>query len=588
MRHPGATGSGVRRAASRPLILGFSLVLTSPVLDAQQLDARFPWFTRFDPRVTVWCCTPATGGDACGVRSAVMKQRTPFFAAAGFSLALAGGSPAGAAPAAAPTPSAETTFYLAPLDAAGYVDYARAVNRELKAPGLTPEQNVFVGLLEQADNEHWDPGHLAALAEALDDFFVPVPAVPFVAFDRFAAAWGVEPAAAAADRDRAGDVPFDAASAPVTAAWLDAVGPALDGMTRALRRPHYYAPLVRAAPDDPLVHALLPHLEVLRGAGVALRTRGSRRLAAGDVGGATDDLIALRRLAAWASHGPAVIDELVAISIGRLADDLLAALFSHRGFGRAHYDAVRRAKPPAPTPMGTAVGRFARVLMLDTAIRAARDPGSLARARATMTQPEADAEMWAAVARVMSDPRFDLTGLLNQISFLYDEMPSRGRDETLDAFAKRVDRYRTILERRGPGPAELGKLKAYTGETMSKDAYGLAEAGVFKIMTSLPIAGDVAPLLTAETAQDCRVVRALAMTVQDFGLGRGHYPASLDELTPGYIPTLPRDPGDGAAMRYRPDADGQGFTLYSVGPDGEDDGGADDPVDGDLVFRVRR
>lgn len=70
-----------------------------------------------------------------------------------------------------------------------------------------------------------------------------------------------------------------------------------------------------------------------------------------------------------------------------------------------------------------------------------------------------------------------------------------------------------------------------------------------------------------------------AMTVTAIALERarrsdGRYPASLDELVPKYLPAVLADPMDGKPLRYRPPgATNSHFALYSVGPDGQDDGG---------------
>jgi len=52
---------------------------------------------------------------------------------------------------------------------------------------------------------------------------------------------------------------------------------------------------------------------------------------------------------------------------------------------------------------------------------------------------------------------------------------------------------------------------------------------------------------------------------------KGRYPESLGALVPGYMPELPVDPWTGGSLLYR--AEGDGFTLYAVGPDRKDDGG---------------
>jgi hypothetical protein len=49
------------------------------------------------------------------------------------------------------------------------------------------------------------------------------------------------------------------------------------------------------------------------------------------------------------------------------------------------------------------------------------------------------------------------------------------------------------------------------------------------------------------------------------------YPATLAELAPAYIDAIPKDPFTDGDLQYRPD--GEGYLLYSVGPNGKDEGG---------------
>jgi hypothetical protein len=57
----------------------------------------------------------------------------------------------------------------------------------------------------------------------------------------------------------------------------------------------------------------------------------------------------------------------------------------------------------------------------------------------------------------------------------------------------------------------------------------------------------------------------------------GRLPAALDELSPEFLPALPRDEFSDEPMRYV--VDGEQYRLYSVGPNGVDDGGNDDDRD---------
>ena len=63
----------------------------------------------------------------------------------------------------------------------------------------------------------------------------------------------------------------------------------------------------------------------------------------------------------------------------------------------------------------------------------------------------------------------------------------------------------------------------------------------------------------------------IALSVRQYHEDNGEKPASLAELTPEYLDALPKDPftGRGYLMNIR----GDSVTIYSVGSNGDDDGG---------------
>ncbi len=63
-----------------------------------------------------------------------------------------------------------------------------------------------------------------------------------------------------------------------------------------------------------------------------------------------------------------------------------------------------------------------------------------------------------------------------------------------------------------------------------------------------------------------------ALALKRYKLAHGAFPESLDALVPKYLTTIPLDPSDGKALRYRLESDGK-FKLYSIGEDGVDNGG---------------
>ncbi|HPC62281.1 MAG TPA: hypothetical protein PKX23_16595, partial [Verrucomicrobiota bacterium] len=56
---------------------------------------------------------------------------------------------------------------------------------------------------------------------------------------------------------------------------------------------------------------------------------------------------------------------------------------------------------------------------------------------------------------------------------------------------------------------------------------------------------------------------------------QGRAPSTLQELVPQYLTRVPEDPFTGGSLLYRPQT--TNWLLYSVGPDGTDDGGVRAP-----------
>jgi hypothetical protein len=73
-----------------------------------------------------------------------------------------------------------------------------------------------------------------------------------------------------------------------------------------------------------------------------------------------------------------------------------------------------------------------------------------------------------------------------------------------------------------------------------------------------------------------------------FRLDHGKLPSGLDELVPKYLESIPADPFDGKPLRLAVKEDRR--IIYSVGPDGVDDGGVDihgKEGKGDVIFTLR-
>ena len=61
------------------------------------------------------------------------------------------------------------------------------------------------------------------------------------------------------------------------------------------------------------------------------------------------------------------------------------------------------------------------------------------------------------------------------------------------------------------------------------------------------------------------------LAISGYRHDNGYYPKKLSELYPKYIDTLPKDTFSDEEYRYK--IEDNGYLLYSVGPNGKNDGG---------------
>jgi hypothetical protein len=79
-------------------------------------------------------------------------------------------------------------------------------------------------------------------------------------------------------------------------------------------------------------------------------------------------------------------------------------------------------------------------------------------------------------------------------------------------------------------------------------------------------------IIKAMRAETDRSLTLCAIGLKRYSLRHGELPATIEQLVPEFLATLPIDYMDGKPVKYRLNPDGS-FTLYSVGEDGKDGGG---------------
>ena len=147
------------------------------------------------------------------------------------------------------------------------------------------------------------------------------------------------------------------------------------------------------------------------------------------------------------------------------------------------------------------------------------------------------------------------------------------------------DRLETILKEKNHA------MRSEKLEELEKDLKALkAKASNPWTMAALPLAGGKEKGRLLGEIMVCLLMPALQKVEQAYERSRQtesnlhiafalaayhsdekHYPKVLAELAPKYLKEIPLDQFSGKALIYRPQADG--YVLYSVGPNGQDEGG---------------
>ena len=142
-----------------------------------------------------------------------------------------------------------------------------------------------------------------------------------------------------------------------------------------------------------------------------------------------------------------------------------------------------------------------------------------------------------------------------------------------------------VAERERPGAGFMERMTATMMATkhMGDDL----EARMAVIPAAERMVGTIETHLNMR-AQSSAMIAGLraAIAAERYRLAQGMYPETIGAVVPEFLAEIPQDPITGGAIGYRRienDAHGRGYLVYSVGPDGKDDGGRaqdEDPMFG--------
>jgi hypothetical protein len=482
----------------------------------------------------------------------------------------------------------ETTYITGPLDKEGYLDYQAALNERL-GKGVTPEKNANVLLWKAfGPMPEGGKGMPAEYFLLLSMEEPPKDGAYFIGLS----AYGKDHLklnASALDQitdqqSRAVQRSWTAKDYPHLAAWLKANEKPLALVVAATRCPDYFNPLISPRNENEpgsLINASLPSLQPCRELVNALAARAMLRVGSGRFEEAWQDLLACHRLGRLVARGATLIESLVGGAIDSVASNAdLAYLDRVPGTSKQIQECLKDLQSlPSLPPPAAKIDLCERFMYLETLQLIRRGGFGVLEGLAGRKAEKPDALLLMVLAKLDWEP-----ALRNGNSW-YDRLVAalRLKDRaSRETELIKIEEELKALKTQVGGPANLAKLfllKDPPEKTISKAISDILIGLLMPAARKMQTAHD----RIEQVQRNVQVAFALAAYHRD----QKHYPAKLDDLAPQYQAAIPNDLFSGNVLVYR--ASANGYLLYSVGVNGQDEGGRsadDDPAGDDLPVRM--
>lgn len=372
--------------------------------------------------------------------------------------------------------------------------------------------------------------------------------------------------------------PWQAKDYPQIAEWLRINEKPLAVAIEATRRPDYFNPLVsrkNEKGEGSLIGALLPSVQKCREVAAALAARAMLRVAQGKADEAWQDLLACHRLARLVARGGTLIEGLVGIAIDAIASNAAVAYLERANLtAKQVRDRLKdlQALPPMPA-MADKVELGERYMYLDSLQLIRRGGvGMLEGINGTSNATKPTEQELKALAMIDWEPATKAGQVW------YDRMAAAMRLKTRaerNAALDKVEDELKALKKDAATPDAL--LKLLLGNTPGKEV----GKTIGNVLISLLVPATRKVQDAGDRSEQIQRNLQVAFALAAYQRENGRFPAKLEDLAPGYLATVPGDIFSGKALNYRPTD--KGFLLYSVGANGQDDGGRwmDDTPPGD-------
>jgi hypothetical protein len=503
------------------------------------------------------------------------------------------------------TPGPQTTVFVEPVRDDGTIDYRAAINARRRQE-VPAEHNAFLDLARLMPPHRWpDIEQRRRTFEALGVAVAPLE-TPYVSLEDFAALRDGKPVRNKSPDEALDDFleTFDADTEPTDATpsfvehfaaamdapwarqthsliadWLDANAETFERLEAASHRRGYFAPYTS---DGSLFDQMMQELGFARDLARMLAARAQLRIGEGDLDGAWEDLLTLKRFGRLMQQSGPIITRLVGMSLYHLAHGVIADLLTrddltHQLAGRMIEDMATLMPQPW---LADAIDQDERWVTLDALMRLLIQPHD------AQANPFSDMEEGRIGPLLAAARGFDMDPLLRDINEHYDQIIEILRSDVP---------LENKLQRLGEDAAELkqnfwtlltllnARLQA-AGEPMPPEMFNEQLRRLLSMLVrTMMFPSCKGPCRVIARHQLMHRVEVTAMALAAYHARIGRYPDMLDDLVPDDLPHIPRD-ADDEPLRYI--RDGHSATVYSIGPDSIDRGDEAESTD-DITLQLR-
>jgi hypothetical protein len=367
--------------------------------------------------------------------------------------------------------------------------------------------------------------------------------------------------------DNSVDAPWTTEQLPPLASWLEEHQAQLDLLVEASRRTKLYSPdpgFITSDDQEMLLTMSLEYVQRVRELSRLLNARAMWLLGEGRYEQAWENLLAIHRWARLTCHGSTIVEQLVGIAIDGIACRGTVVLLSDRNLPPEIARRIQRdLSGLAPTSdMASSFDEMERLYELDSIVMMHRVGAG------SMLGELAEGERLVPWLKTFDYMTFDWNALLVEANHRHDRFAAVGRLPNWEAKMQEID---LIDQELVASNSRLHDPRSWIAGAFSRTARSRMFADTIMDWWLPPLSA----CLTAEDRSNTQIDLAqLAAALAVYRTEHGTYPDSIEQLVPDVVPNVPTDLYHSQPFIYQ--RNGDGYLLYSTGPNGTDDGGSNE------------